>query len=88
MNTSSTLQIKAAQSIALVSMLLIGATGISQADSIAKEGKPSWTAYDTNSDGFVSMNEATTKQMPTQVFKELDANLDGKLSKEEFSQES
>ncbi|CAH1087289.1 EF-hand domain-containing protein [Candidatus Nitrotoga sp. 1052] len=88
MNYSSTLQNKAAQSIALVSMLLIGATGIVQADSITKEDTPSWVAYDTNHDSFVSLEEATTKQMPTQVFKELDANHDGKLSKDEFAKES
>ncbi|RFC37910.1 MAG: hypothetical protein DID90_2727553089 [Candidatus Nitrotoga sp. LAW] len=85
MNYSSRIQNTPAQSIALVSMLLIGATGIVQADSITKENAPSWAAYDTNSDSFVSLEEATTKQMPARVFKELDASHDGKLNKDEFT---
>ena len=88
MNYSSTLQNKAAQSIALVSMLLIGATSIVQADSMSKEGAPSLTAYDTNNDNAVSLQEATSKQMPAQVFKALDTNHDGKLSHDEFTKES
>lgn len=88
MNYSSTLQNKAAQSIALVSMLLIGATSIVQADSMSKEGTPSLTAYDTNNDNAVSLQEATSKQMPAQVFKALDTNHDGKLSHDEFAKES
>jgi len=88
MNYSSALHNKAAQSIALVSMLLIGATGIVQAVSITKEDTPSWADYDSNNDNFVSLKEATSKQMPTQVFKELDTNHDGKLSNDEFAKES
>lgn len=88
MNYSSTLQNKAAQSIALASMLLIGAIGIVQADSVTKEGAPSWAAYDTNNDSSVSLEEATTNKMPQKVFKELDTNHDGKLSSDELTQES
>ncbi|MBK8571020.1 MAG: hypothetical protein IPN81_14480 [Nitrosomonadales bacterium] len=61
MNYSSRIQNTATQSIALVSMLLIGATGIVQADSITKENAPSWAAYDTNNDSFVSLEEATNQ---------------------------
>lgn len=88
MNYSSTLQNKAAQSIALASMLLIGAIGIVQADSVTKEGAPAWAAYDTNNDSSVSLEEATTNKMPIQVFKELDTNQDGTLSSDEFKKES
>jgi len=88
MNYSSTLQNKAAQSIALASLLLIGAIGIVQADSVTKEGAPSWATYDTNNDNSVSLKEATTNKMPIQTFKELDTNHDGKLSSDEFTKES
>lgn len=88
MDYFSTLQNKAAQSIALVSMLLIVATVDVQADSIKKESTPSWATYDTNNDGFVSQEEATAHRMPIQVFKELDTNHDGKLSSEESAKES
>ena len=88
MNYSSTLQNKAAQSIALASMLLIGAIGIVQADSITKEGAQSLATYDTNNDSFVSLEEATANKMPIQVFKALDTNHDSKLSSDEFSKES
>ena len=83
MNYFSTLQNKAAQSIALASMLLIGVTVNVQADSITKEGAPSWATYDTNNDSFVSLKEAKAHKMPIQVFKELDTNHDGKLSSDE-----
>jgi len=88
MNYSSTLQNKAAQSIALASMLLIGAIGIVQADSVTKEGALSWATYDTNNDSSVSLEEATTNKMPIKTFKELDTNHDGKLSSDEFTKES
>ncbi len=88
MNYSSTLQNKAAQSIALASVLLIGAIGIVQADSVTKEDVPSWATYDTNNDNSVSLKEATTNKMPIQTFKELDTNHDGKLSSDEFNKES
>ena len=88
MNYSSTLQNKAAQSMALTSMLLIGAIGIVQADSVTKEGARSWATYDTNNDSSVSLEEATTHKMPIQKFKELDTNHDGKLSSDEFNKES
>ena len=88
MNYSSTFQNKAAQSIALVATLLIGATSIVQADSMSKEGSPSVTAYDTDNDGFVSLQEAQSKHMPPQIFKALDTDHDGKLSHEEFGKES
>jgi hypothetical protein len=88
MNYSSTLQNKAAQSIALASMLLIGAIGIVQADSVTKEDAPSWATYDTNNDKSVSLTEATANKMPPQTFKELDTNHDGKLSSDEFNKES
>ncbi|CAH1904018.1 EF-hand domain-containing protein [Candidatus Nitrotoga sp. HW29] len=88
MDYSSTLQNKAAQSIALASMLLIGTIGIVQADSVTKEGAPAWAAYDTNNDSSVSLEEATTNKMPIQVFKALDANQDNKLSSDEFNKES
>lgn len=88
MNYSSTLQNKAAQSIALASMLLIGAIGVVQADSVTKEGAPAWAAYDTNNDSSVSLEEATTNKMPIQVFKALDTNQDNKLSSDEFNKES
>ena len=88
MNYFSTLQNKAAQSIALASMLLIGATSYVQADSITKEGAPTWSTYDTNNDSFVSLEEAIAHKMPIQVFKELDTNHDGKLSSDEFAKES
>lgn len=88
MDYFSTLQNKAAQSIALASMLLIGATVNVQADSITKEGAPSSATYDTNNDGFVSLEEATAHKMPIKVFKELDTNHDGKLSSEESTKES
>jgi len=88
MNYSSTFQNKAAQSIALVATLLIGATSIVQADSMSKEGMPSVTTYDANNDGFVSLQEATSKKMPAQVFKALDTNHDVKLSHDEFGKVS
>jgi Ca2+-binding EF-hand superfamily protein len=88
MNYFSTLQNKAAQSIALASMLLIGAAGNVQADSNTKESAQSITTYDTNNDGFISLEEATARKMPIQVFKELDTNHDGKLSSEESAKES
>ena len=88
MNYFSTLQNKTAQSIALASMLLIGAAGNVQADSKTKEGAQSLATYDTNNDSFVSLEEAIAHKMPIQVFKELDTNHDGKLSSDESAKES
>ena len=51
----------------------------------ADAAKPSFEALDKNSDGKVSLNEASDHDALFVAFKGLDANKDGLLSREEFA---
>lgn len=46
---------------------------------------PSFESLDKNSDGKVSVHEASENEALFVAFKKLDANKDGELTKEEFS---
>lgn len=77
---------KALQTLMLGAMLSLGVAGMAQAEGTkADSSGDASAAFDTNRDGMVSKEEATSQGMPDQVFTEADANGDGMLSKDEFS---
>lgn len=51
----------------------------------ASAGKPTFESLDKNSDGKVSLNEASDHDALFVAFKSLDTNKDGVLSREEFA---
>jgi Ca2+-binding EF-hand superfamily protein len=51
----------------------------------ANAAAPSFESLDKNSDGAVSLDEASANDHLFTAFKTLDANKDGKLTKEEFA---
>jgi Ca2+-binding EF-hand superfamily protein len=55
------------------------------AAAAAAEQKVSFDSLDKNSDGKVSVNEATVNDALFVEFKNLDTNKDGELTKEEFA---
>lgn len=46
---------------------------------------PPWELYDTNEDGYISLEEAKAQKMSSQTYNSLDIDRDGRLNKEEFS---
>ena len=44
-----------------------------------------WELYDTNKDGYISVEEAMQQKIPPQTFESLDIDRDGRLNKDEFS---
>jgi hypothetical protein len=46
---------------------------------------PPWELYDTDKDDYISAEEAAQQKMPTETFKSLDIDRDGRLNKDEFS---
>jgi Ca2+-binding EF-hand superfamily protein len=55
------------------------------AQSPSSNAKVSFDALDKNSDGKISLNEASENDALFVAFKSLDKNKDGELSKEEFA---
>lgn len=82
-------QAKAMQTFVLATALALGTVGVTHAESTPKTDASTSTSasasFDANSDGSVSSEEATAQGMPAQVFKDADANGDGKLSPDELS---
>ncbi|WP_413438849.1 hypothetical protein ACFDAU_04665 [Sulfuriferula sp. GW1] len=80
------LQNKAVQAFALGTALVVFGMAHSHAAPASKtEVSPAMSLFDTNHDSFVSPKEASAQGMPAQVFKEADANHDGKLSPDELA---
>lgn len=81
-------QNKIIQTLILGGVLVLAGAGVVQAESNGKmePGMPTAGSFDTNSDGSVSQEEATSQGMPANVFKKADSNGDGMLSSDEFSQ--
>lgn len=46
---------------------------------------PPWELYDTNEDGYISLEEAKAQRMSSQTYNSLDIDRDGRLNKDEFS---
>ena len=46
---------------------------------------PPWELYDANKDDYISTEEAEAQKMPSQTFRSLDIDRDGRLNHEEFS---
>jgi len=65
--------------------MLIAAIGICAAGVVLAQALPSFESLDKNSDGQISIQEATTHDDLFVAFKKLDTNKDGALSKEEFA---
>lgn len=65
--------------------VLIAAIGICAAGIVVAQATPSFESLDKNSDGRISIQEATTNDDLFVAFKKLDANKDGALTKEEFA---
>lgn len=64
---------------------LIAAAGIGAAGLVLAQATPSFESLDRNSDGQISIQEATANDDLFVAFKQLDANKDGVLSKDEFA---
>lgn len=81
-------QNKIIQTLILGGVLVLAGAGVVHAESSGKmePGMPTAGSFDTNSDGSVSQEEATSQGMPANVFKKADSNGDGMLSADEFSQ--
>ena len=69
---------------ALLASLGLLATGAALAQNL-NQGKPSFESLDKNGDGKISLNEASTDDALFVAFKNLDANKDGELTREEFA---
>lgn len=77
---------KVLSTLMLGAMLTLGVAGMAQAEGKKMDSSGNAAAaFDTNKDGMVSKEEATSQGMPDQVFTEADSNGDGMLSKDEFS---
>jgi Ca2+-binding EF-hand superfamily protein len=63
---------------------LIALSGICAAGIVFAQAAPSFESLDKNSDGQISIQEATTDDALFVAFKKLDSNQDGALSKAEF----
>jgi Ca2+-binding EF-hand superfamily protein len=64
---------------------LIAFSGICAAGIVFAQSAPSFESLDKNSDGQVSIQEATIDDALFVAFKKLDTNQDGALSKAEFA---
>ena len=88
MRTSSILRKKKLElSISGVLLLSIacGVHGGANSDNKDKTVTPPLEFYDADKDEHISAEEAAAQGMSSRVFKSLDINHDGKLSKDEFS---
>jgi hypothetical protein len=63
----------------------IAALGVCAAGLVLAQAAPSFESLDKNSDGQISIQEATTHDQLFVAFKKLDTNKDGALSKQEFA---
>jgi Ca2+-binding EF-hand superfamily protein len=72
--------------LALATVAGLAVVGAQAADlTIAQAAAPTFESLDKNSDGKVSLDEASANDPLFTAFKTLDANKDGTLTKEEFS---
>jgi Ca2+-binding EF-hand superfamily protein len=46
---------------------------------------PPWELYDTDEDGYISVEEAEAQKMSSQTYNSLDIDRDGRLNKDEFA---
>lgn len=65
--------------------VLVATTACCVASWAAAQDKPSFESLDKNSDGQISIQEATSNDDLFVAFKELDTDRDGALSKEEYA---
>ena len=65
---------------------LLAGLGLLATGAALAQGKPSFESLDKNGDGKISLNEASTHDALFVAFKQLDANKDGELTREEFAQ--
>jgi Ca2+-binding EF-hand superfamily protein len=70
-------RVKVAAACALTALVASGPASAAQS--------PSFESLDKNSDGKVSLNEASEHDALFVAFKKLDTNKDGELSREEFA---
>jgi hyperosmotically inducible protein len=69
----------------LLSALLVGA-GMSATPALAADGetKQDFTKYDSDKDGYISLQEFQSQKKNEKAFKEADADRDGRLNQDEF----
>jgi Ca2+-binding EF-hand superfamily protein len=67
---------------------LIAAIGACAAGAVIAQATPTFESLDKNSDGQISIQEATVHDDLFVAFKKLDKNRDGALSKDEFAEYS
>ncbi len=76
---------KSFQLIPLGLVLIISMASVVHADDAPKSENISFSDFDVNKDGVVSIKEAAVLGMPAKAFEAADANVDGYLDQNEFS---
>lgn len=57
----------------------------SQKPHVPEAVAPPWELYDTDEDGYISVEEAEAQKMSSQTYNSLDIDRDGRLNKDEFA---